>query len=100
MTEHGGDTPLGPLAGAFPELASLTDADLEWAKQHWQRGVDRQLNLLSAESLTEWDRLDSLEDEDIDLSDSPGITPEMLATEAVLRRDWDRPEEDSAWTDL
>jgi hypothetical protein len=24
----------------------------------------------------------------------------MLATEAVLRRDWDRPEEDSAWTDL
>lgn len=24
----------------------------------------------------------------------------MLATEAVLRRDWDRPEEDGAWTDL
>lgn len=35
MTEHGEDTTLGPLAGAFPELASLTDADLEWAKQQW-----------------------------------------------------------------
>lgn len=24
----------------------------------------------------------------------------MLASEAVLRRDWDRPEEDAAWGDL
>jgi hypothetical protein len=24
----------------------------------------------------------------------------MLASEAVLRRDWDRPEEDEAWHDL
>ncbi len=24
----------------------------------------------------------------------------MLASEAVLRRDWDRPEEDEAWADL
>ena len=24
----------------------------------------------------------------------------MLASEAVLRRDWDRPEEDSAWAHL
>ncbi len=24
----------------------------------------------------------------------------MLATEAVLRRDWDSPEEDAAWSDL
>ena len=24
----------------------------------------------------------------------------MLASEAVLRRDWDRPEEDAAWSDL
>jgi len=24
----------------------------------------------------------------------------MLATEAVLRRDWDSPEEDEAWADL
>jgi hypothetical protein len=85
MTEHSDDTSLGPLAGAFPELSSLTDADLESVKQQWQRGVDRQLDLLSAESLTDWDRLDAMEDEDIDLSDSPEITHEMLAT-AVVRR--------------
>ena len=24
----------------------------------------------------------------------------MIASEAVLRRDWDRPEEDRAWADL
>jgi hypothetical protein len=24
----------------------------------------------------------------------------MLASEAVLRRDWDRPEEDAAWVSL
>lgn len=24
----------------------------------------------------------------------------MLASEVVLRRDWDRPEEDAAWADL
>lgn len=24
----------------------------------------------------------------------------MIASEAVLRRDWDRPEEDEAWKDL
>jgi len=34
----------------------------------------------------------------------PGETSErinaMLASEAVLRRDWDRPEEDTAWADL
>jgi hypothetical protein len=24
----------------------------------------------------------------------------MLASEAVLRRDWDRPEEDAAWAEL
>jgi hypothetical protein len=24
----------------------------------------------------------------------------MLASEAVLRRDWERPEEDAAWADL
>lgn len=35
MTEHSEDTHIGSLAGAFPELASLTDADLKWAKQQW-----------------------------------------------------------------
>ena len=36
-------------------------------------------------SLTDWDRIDAMQDEDIDLSDAPEITPEMFAT-AVVRR--------------
>ena len=39
----------------------------------------------SKESLTDWQRLDALQDEDIDLSDVPEITPEMFAR-AVVRR--------------
>jgi len=37
------------------------------------------------ESLTEWERLDALQDEDIDLSDSAEITPEMFAKAVVCR---------------
>ena len=37
------------------------------------------------ESLTDWERLDALQDEDIDLSDMPEVTPEMFAR-AVVRR--------------
>ncbi len=37
------------------------------------------------ESLTDWERLDALQDEDIDLSDMPEVTPEMFA-KAVVRR--------------
>ena len=37
------------------------------------------------ESLTDWERLDALQNEDIDLSDMPEITPEMFA-KAVVRR--------------
>jgi len=37
------------------------------------------------ESLTDWKRLDALQDEDIDLSDAAEITPEMFA-KAVVRR--------------
>ena len=40
---------------------------------------------ISKESLTDWKRLDALQDEDIDLSDAPEITPEMFA-KAVVRR--------------
>ena len=40
---------------------------------------------ISEESLTDWDRLDAMQDEDIDLSDIPEITPEMFA-KAVVRR--------------
>ncbi len=39
----------------------------------------------SKQSLTDWQRLDALEDEDIDLSDVPEITAEMFAR-AVVRR--------------
>jgi uncharacterized protein (DUF4415 family) len=39
----------------------------------------------SKESLTDWKRLDALQDEDIDLTDAPEITPEMFA-QAVVRR--------------
>ncbi len=42
-------------------------------------------SLISNKSLTDWGRLDALEDEDIDLSDAPEITPEMFAR-AVVRR--------------
>lgn len=39
----------------------------------------------SHKSLTDWDRVDALRDEDIDLSDCPEITPEMFSR-AVVRR--------------
>jgi uncharacterized protein (DUF4415 family) len=36
-------------------------------------------------SATDWARIDAMRDEDIDLSDSPELTPEMFA-KAVVRR--------------
>lgn len=39
----------------------------------------------SSKSRTNWARLDALKDADIDLSDTPEITPEMFAR-AVVRR--------------
>ncbi|KAA3658160.1 MAG: hypothetical protein DWQ04_26005 [Chloroflexi bacterium] len=39
----------------------------------------------SNDSLTDWDRLDAMQDQDIDLSDTPEITPEMFA-QAVVQR--------------
>jgi uncharacterized protein (DUF4415 family) len=39
----------------------------------------------SNKSLTDWERLDAMTDEDIDLSDIPEITPEMFAR-AVIHR--------------
>ena len=39
----------------------------------------------SSKSLTDWERLDAMEDEEIDLSETPEITPEMFA-KAVVRR--------------
>jgi uncharacterized protein YpuA (DUF1002 family) len=39
----------------------------------------------SSKSQTDWQRLDSMTDEDIDFSDCPEIKPEMFAS-AVVRR--------------
>ena len=39
-------TGLGPLAGAFPELAALADKDLAAAKRLWGQGLQRQLRRL------------------------------------------------------
>jgi len=39
----------------------------------------------SKKSRTDWARLNAMKDEDIDLSDSPAVTPEMFAR-AVVRR--------------
>ena len=39
----------------------------------------------SSNSETDWQRLDAMADEDIDLSDCPEVTPEMFAR-AVVRR--------------
>ncbi len=35
--------------------------------------------------MTDWDRLDTMKDEEIDLSDIPELTPEMFA-KAIVRR--------------
>lgn len=37
---------LGPLAGAFPELAALSDKDLTAAKQIWAHGLDKHVRTL------------------------------------------------------
>ena len=39
----------------------------------------------SSNSQTDWQRLDTMGDEDIDLSDCPEVTPEMFAKAVVLR---------------
>lgn len=40
---------------------------------------------ISSNSQTDWQRLDVMTDEDIDLSDCPEVTPELFA-KAVVRR--------------
>ena len=39
----------------------------------------------SSNSQTDWQRLDAITDQDIDLSDCPEITPELFAKAVVLR---------------
>lgn len=38
---------------------------------------------ISSKSQTDWERIDGMTDEDIDLSDCPEITPEMFAASVV-----------------
>lgn len=44
--------------------------------------------------MTDWEKLESITDEDIDFSDCPEITPEM-AKNAVIRRGLKSPEKQS-----
>ena len=45
---------------------------------------------ISSNSQTDWQRLDAMTEEDIDLSDCPEITPELFA-KAVVRRGYQLP---------
>ena len=42
-------------------------------------------NSISRNSLTDWERLEKMNDQDIDLSDCPEVTPEMFA-KAIAKR--------------
>lgn len=48
----------------------------------------------SMKSMTDWEKLESMSDENIDFSDCPEITPEM-AKNAVIRRGLKSPEKQS-----
>ena len=66
--------------------------------------IDERLRQLPREKLpVVYDFVSYLLDRDsgdfLQAGDSPAIQT-MLASEAVLRRDWDRPEEDAAWAYL
>lgn len=39
--------PAASLRGAFPELAAISDEDIEWAKGLWERGVEKQARILA-----------------------------------------------------
>jgi hypothetical protein len=59
--------------------------------------IEEQLRKLSP------DKLDAVFDFVSYLVERQGLSEAfqtMLASEQVLRRDWDRPEEDAAWADL
>ena len=62
-----------------------------------QAQIDEQLQRLSPEQLdTVYDFVSFL----VERRNSSASLDTMLASESVLRRDWDRPEEDAAWSDL
>jgi hypothetical protein len=45
---------------------------------------------ISSNSQTDWQRLDAMTDDDIDLSDCPEITPDLFSKAVVRRRVEDR----------
>jgi hypothetical protein len=61
------------------------------------RQIEERLQQLSPEQLASvYDFVSYLADRRL----SSQALSTMLASETVLRRDWDRPEEDAAWADL
>ncbi|MCC7263434.1 MAG: hypothetical protein IT369_13035 [Candidatus Latescibacteria bacterium] len=66
--------------------------------------IDARLQQLPPEKLTVvYDFISYLLDRDqtsLLAMTTPDARETMLASEAVLRRDWDRPEEDAAWAHL
>lgn len=38
-----------PLFGAFPELAAITEDDLNWAKGLWRESLERQIRIINGE---------------------------------------------------
>jgi len=42
-------TPAASLHGAFPELAAISDEDIEWAKGLWEHGVRKQARILAGQ---------------------------------------------------
>ena len=39
--------PVDSLFGAFPELSAITEDDLTWAKQLWERSLEKQAQILA-----------------------------------------------------
>jgi hypothetical protein len=62
--------------------------------------IDSKLQTLSADKLTAVYHLVSyLADQDFDISDV-SARELMFASESLIAKDWDTPEEDKAWADL
>jgi hypothetical protein len=65
--------------------------------------VERLQQLSGEKLLVVYDFVSYLADREGELMGIEGTSEAwqtMVASEAVLRRDWDRPEEDRAWADL
>ena len=65
--------------------------------------VERLQQLSDERLLVVYDFVSYLADREggrIDIEGTSEAWQTMLASEAVLRRDWERPEEDRAWADL